>query len=195
MLSVLLATVAVLLSGCRATTVHSHIGPEASGFPPGATLVVVPFENLSNNRNAGLVATDLATSVLLAQAYFRMQEVGEVQDDEDVRFRRLETTPWERQLGANAVAAAAVGRSCKVDCVLTGSVGEYGFVDGFGETATVGMSVRLVDSASAQVVWSGSLSRRVGSVAFSEESAHRLAHQVLSDLLGQMEADLRQLNE
>jgi hypothetical protein len=183
MLSMLLATVVALLSGCRATTAHTHISPEASGFPPGATLVVVPFENLSNNRNAGLVATDLATSVLLAQAYFSVQEVGQVQDDESVRFRRLETTPWERQLGANAIAAAAVGRSCQADCVLTGSVGEYGFVDGFGETATVGMSVRLVDSATAQVVWSGSLSRRVGSVAFSEESAHRLAHQVLKRAL------------
>lgn len=191
----LLLSAAILLSGCRATTSHTHLSSEASKVPPGATLAIVPFENLSNSRNAGLVATDLAASILLAQGYFRVKEVGEVQEDEAVRFRRLETTTWERQLGVNPVAAAAVGRSCKADCVLTGSVGEYGFVDGFGETATVGLNVRLVESATAQVLWSGSLSRRVGSVAFSEESAHRLAHQVLADLLGVMESDLRELNE
>ena len=63
-------------------------------------------------------------------------------------------------------------------------------MDGFGETATVGISLRLVRSTDAEVVWAGSLSRRVGTVAFSEESAHRLAHQVLRDLLDQMERDL-----
>jgi TolB-like protein len=87
-------------------------------------------------------------------------------------------------------AAAAVGRALKTDYVLAGSVGEYGFVDGFGETATVGFNVRLVHSAEADVVWAGSLSRRVSTVAFSQESAHRLAHQVLQDLLGQMIRDL-----
>lgn len=186
---------AALLIGCRATTSHTHISPAASQLAPQSTVVVVPFENLSNNRNAGLAVTDLASSILFAHDYLAVLEVGALQDNPDTRFRRLETSPWDRQLGANPVAAAAVGRASKADCVLTGSVGEYGFVDGFGETATVGITVRLVRSDTAEVLWAGSLSRRVGSVAFSEESAHRLAHQVLSDLLGTMIQDLRAVSE
>jgi len=151
----------------------------------------VPFENLSSSRNAGLAATDLAISILFAQDYFQVFDVGILQDDPEIRFRRLEITPWEREMGANPSAAATVGRAQNTDYVLAGSVGEYGFIDGFVETATVGITVRLARSNTGEVVWSGSLSRRVASVAFSEESAHQLTQQVLSDLFDLLLADLQ----
>ena len=173
----------LLLAGCSATTVHTRIRPGTAPILRHSTLAVVPFENLSANRNSGLAVTDLASSVLFAQDYFQLVEVGVLQDESAVKLRRFEISPWERQLGVNPAAAAMVGRSLKADYVLAGSLGEYGFVDGFGETAAVGITVRLVRSSDAEVLWAGSLSRRVGSVAFSEESAHRLAHQVLEDLL------------
>lgn len=189
-LLLLLLPLALAFAGCQATTRNTHLRPEAVLIPPGSTIAVVPFENLSSSRNAGLALTDLATSVLYAHDYFRVLEVSALQDDRDVRFRRLEISPWERQLSINTAAAAAAGRSLKSDSVLTGCVGEYGFVDGFGETAAVSLSVRLVRSTDAEVVWAGALSRRVSSFAFSEESAQRLAHQILRELLGRMVSDL-----
>ncbi len=187
---VLLVAVVVGLSGCRATTRNTRLRPEAVLLPPGSTLAVVPFENLSSSRNAGLAVTDLAASVLYAHDYFRVLEVSSLQDDPEVRFRRVETAPWERQLGVNPAAASAVGRALKADCVLAGVVGEYGHVDGFGETAAVSLTVRLVRSPNAEVVWAGSSSRRVSSFAFGEESAQRLAHEILRDLLARMVRDL-----
>jgi TolB-like protein len=183
----------VLLAGCQATSFHAGLSPQAQPVPQGSTLGVAPFENLSPNRHAGLAAADLASSILIAQGYFHVVEVGMVQDDPSTRLRRLELTPWERQLGVNPIAAAAVGRSLKADYILAGAVGEYGFVDGFGETATVGVTLRLVRSATGEVIWAGSMSRRVNGAAFSEESAHRLTHRVMNDLLKRLVVDLQKL--
>jgi hypothetical protein len=69
-------------------------------------------------------------------------------------------------------------------------VGEYGFVDGFGETANVGMTLRLVRVADGAVAWAGSLSRRAACGAFSEESVHRLGHEVLRELLEALMSEL-----
>jgi TolB-like protein len=187
----LLTIASVLLAGCRATTVHSRRNPDAEPVPPNPTLVVLPFENLSPSRNAGLAAAELSISILFENGFFKMVDASQVASTNNVQFRALETTPWERQLAFNAVSTAAAGRATGADYTLTGSIGEFGFVDGFGETATVGITLRLVDNTTSTVTWSGSLSRRVASVAFSEESTHRLAHQVLADLITRMTSDLR----
>jgi hypothetical protein len=47
--------------------------------------------------------------------------------------------------------------------------------------------VRVEDGA---VAWAGSLSRRAACGAFSEESVHRLAHEVLCELFDAMLRDL-----
>jgi TolB-like protein len=182
---------AFLTAGCVTRTVTSGTRPDAPAPAQDATIAVVPFENLSYNRNAGLVLTDLATSVLYSQGQPRVVEVSRLSEDVNVRFRRLETLPWERQLGVNTAAAAAVGRALDTQWVLAGSVGEYGFVDGFGETASVGLSLRLVRVEDEQVVWAASLSRRAACSAFHEDSVHRLAHAVLRDLLRRMTRELK----
>jgi polysaccharide biosynthesis protein PelC len=178
-----------LMGGCVTRTISTGTRYDPPGPGPEATLAVVPFENLSRHRNAGLILTDLAASALYAQQRFHVVEVSRLMDDESVRFRRLETAPWERQVGVNTAAAAVVGRALSAEWVLAGSVGEYGFVDGFGETANVGLTLRLVRVADEHVFWAGSLSRRAACSAFNEDSVHRLAHAVLRDLLDRMVRD------
>src|SRR3989442_1460815 len=123
--------------GCGTTTLTT--GRRSDLSPPllGAKIAVVPFENLSHSRNAGLIMTDLATTALYAEDYFHVVEVSSLAEDKETRFRRFDISPWERQLGVNTAAAAEIGHSLKTDWVLAGSVGEYGFIDGFGETANV----------------------------------------------------------
>jgi TolB-like protein len=180
----------LLAASCASRTVTAAWRAGASPPAPQATLAVVPFENLSHNRNGGLILTDLATSVVYARNDFRVTEVSRLNDETAIKLRRLDVSPWERQVGLNTETALEVGRALKTDWVLVGSVGEYGFVDGFGETANVGLSLRLVKVESGEVVWAGSLSRRAACGAFSEESVHRLAHEVLVDLLNQMFRDI-----
>jgi TolB-like protein len=174
-----------LVTGCSTTTLTT--GKPVGG---GASLVVVPFENLSNQRHAGLILTDLATTILHLSPAFEVQEVSPAAAEETLRLRRLETDPWERQVGMNTAAAIEVGAALKTTYVLAGSVGEYGFVDGFGETANVGITLRLVRVEDGEVAWAGSLSRKAATTAFNEESIHRLAHRVLVELLGRLEREL-----
>jgi len=176
----------VLMSGCSTSTITAGAKPGATLPSPGASMAVVPFENLSNQRHAGLIMTDLATTILHVESSFQIKEVSGLSDNEDIRLRRLETDPWERQVGLNTTTAVQVGKELAVDYVLAGSVGEYGFVDGFGETANVGITLRLVNVTSGQVVWAGTLSRKASSPAFNDESVHRLAHEVLLNLLRKM---------
>ncbi len=174
-----------LLTGCSTTTLTS--GKHIAG---GKSVAVVPFENLSNHRHAGLIMTDLATTILHVSPKFDVHEVSAASGESEVRLRRLETDPWERQVGVNTAAAAEVGAALETEFVLAGSVGEYGFVDGFGETANVGVTLRLVQVAGAKVVWAGAVSRKAATTAFNEESVHRLAHQVMVELLATMEREL-----
>jgi TolB-like protein len=188
-----LALTAVMATSCATRTLSTSHSPGAPLPPPGASLAVVPFENLSHHRNAGLILTDLATTLVYAQKRFNVIEVSQVANDE-TRFRHLDVSPWERQLGVNTAAAAQVGAALKAEWVLAGSVGEYGFVDGFGETAAVGVTLRLVRVEDGAVSWAGSLSRRAACGAFSEESVHRLGHEVLDELLQAMIEDLKRPN-
>lgn len=183
----LVALVLTFASGCSTTTVTA--GRHQTG---AKSITVVPFENLSSHRHAGLIMTDLATTILHVSPAFDVREVSAATNDENLRLRHLETDPWERQVGINTAAAVKVGKELKTDYVLAGSVGEYGFVDGFGETADVGLTLRLVDVNIGDVVWAGSLSRKAATTAFSEESVHRLAHQVLVELLATMERETAQ---
>jgi TolB-like protein len=175
-----------LLAGCASRTATSAWQPDAKLPEAGSSVAVVPFENLSSSRNAGLILTDLATSLLYADRAFKVVEISGLADDKDLVLRRMEIAPWERQVGLNTATAASVGKALQTDYVLVGSVGEYGFVDGFGETATVGVNLRLLRVEEETVVWAGALSRRASCTAFSEESVHRLSHEVLRELLGQM---------
>lgn len=182
----LLAIVAtVVTTGCSTTTLTT--GKHAPG---GTSIAVAPFENLSNHRHAGLILTDLATTLLHVSPKFDVREVSDPELDKDIRLRRLETDPWERQIGVNTATAAQLGAALEVSHVLAGSVGEYGFVDGFGETANVGLTLRLVKVETGEVVWAGAMSRKAATTAFNEESVHRLAHQVLVELLGRMEGEI-----
>jgi TolB-like protein len=187
------ALTAGLTTACATRTLSTS---HTSGSPvptSGATLAVVPFENLSHHRNAGLILTDLATTLVYAQKRFNVIEVSQI-NDHDTKLRHLDISPWERQLGVNTAAAVQVGAALKAEWVLAGSVGEYGFVDGFGETATVGVTLRLVRVEDGAVSWAGSLSRRAACGAFSEESVHRLGHEVLTELLHAMIEDLKRPN-
>ncbi len=181
----------LITPGCATRTLTSS-RPIGAPIPAsGSSLAVIPFENLSHNRNAGLILTDLATTLVYSEARFRVVEVSNNNTgDAKPKLRRLEISPWEEQLGLNTAAAVEVGRSLKADWVLAGSVGEYGFVDGFGETANIGINLRLVRVEDGVVGWAGSLSRRAACGAFSEESVHRLGHEVLRDLLEKMNRDI-----
>jgi hypothetical protein len=98
--------------GCATRTLTTARPADAPIPANGASLVVVPFENLSHNRNAGLILTDLATTLVYLQNRFRVIEVSRMRDAE-TRLRQLEVSPWENQVGLNTASAVRVMGSVK----------------------------------------------------------------------------------
>lgn len=184
--AILAGVLAVLVAGCVSRSISTDSGRLTTPPAGRESIAVVPFENLSHSRNAGLILTDLASSILYAQDRFRIVEVSRLNDDKDAKLRRFDITPWQRQLGVNTAAGVAIGKILQVDWVLVGSVGEYGFVDGFGETANVGGNLRLVHVSDEQVVWASAFSKRAAVSAFSQDSVHRLTQEVLNEQLTRM---------
>jgi TolB-like protein len=182
----LIGALAVLAVSCASSSMSTDSGRLATPPADRESIAVIPFENLSHSRNAGLILTDLASSILYAQERFRIVEVSRLNDDKEAKLRRFDITPWQRQLGVNTAAGVAIGKILQVDWVLVGSVGEYGFVDGFGETANVGGNLRLVHVSDEQVVWASAFSKRAAVSAFSQDSVHRLTQEVLNEQLTRM---------
>ncbi|MCF7709164.1 MAG: CsgG/HfaB family protein [Verrucomicrobia bacterium] len=185
-----LTSATVFMSGCAYSTTTSAVPLNKETARGAPSIAVAPFENLSTYKNAGLAVTDLANTLLYAQKHFRVVEVSSLQKTDTTEFRNLETVPWEKQLGANTAIGIELGKRLETDYILAGSIGEYGFIDGFGENANVAINLRLVEVDSGAVKWTGSMSRRVCTPAFNEESVHKLAHNVLIDLLDRMDAEI-----
>ncbi|HUL51069.1 MAG TPA: hypothetical protein VLU94_00650 [Candidatus Nitrosotalea sp.] len=186
MKSFLLLALSLCAAGCASSSLTTDSGRMTAPPQGRESIAVVPFENLSHSRNAGLIMTDLASSILYTQDRFHVVEVSRLDDDKDAKLRRFDITPWQRQLGVNTAAGVAVGRDLGVDWVLVGSVGEYGFVDSFGETANVGGNLRLVHVSDEQVVWASAFSKRAAVSAFSQDSVHRLTQEILTEQLNRM---------
>src|SRR5262245_4793563 len=101
---------AVLIAGCASSSMSTDSGRLAAPPADRESIAVIPFENLSHSRNAGLIMTDLASSILYAQDRFRIVEVSRLNDDKEAKLRRFDITPWQRQLGVNTAAGVAIGK-------------------------------------------------------------------------------------
>ena len=78
-------------------------------------------------------------------------------------------------------SAQRIGRLLQVSHVLQGSVTEYRYKPGLSETPAVGVTARLVEVASGEVVWSASHAR-LGSSWIREDGLARVAQQVAHDM-------------
>jgi TolB-like protein len=76
-----------------------------------------------------------------------------------------------------------------VSHVLQGSVIEYRYKPGLSETPAVGVTARLVDVASGEVVWTASYAR-VGSSWLREEGLARVAQQVANGMAAHLSGAL-----
>jgi len=74
-----------------------------------------------------------------------------------------------------------VGRLLQVSHVLQGSVTEYRYKPGLSETPAVGLTARLVEVTSGEVVWTASYAR-VGTSWFREDGLARVAQQVTHEM-------------
>jgi TolB-like protein len=110
-------------------------------------VALLPFENLSGREDQGRLFTYAFLSALGKSDGVEIVDLGAVEAlVENLRIRTT-ASPSREQM-------AAIGESLQVRYVMLGSVLEAGTIrTADGDTPTAGVSLRLVDVASARVVW------------------------------------------
>jgi TolB-like protein len=167
-----LVVAAALLTvfGC-ASTVQEWVKPGAGRV---GRIAVLPFENQTTALRAGQAAADLLVTELLATGAMAVMDPSEAAD----LLRRENLDPAD---AGRLPSAQRIGRLLQVSHVLQGSVTEYRYKPGLSETPAVGVTARLVETASGEVVWSASYAR-LGSSWIREDGLGRVAQQVAHDM-------------
>ena len=148
------------------------------------TVAVVPFENLTNHPNAGIIVAELLATELYHQGTFRLMEGTELR-------RQLEGRDIDLAKVGVTMAAGQLAAGLGVDAVVVGSVSEYGYQHGLHEEPTVGINLRLVSACDGEVLWAASHSETGGGVLRRDsvnEAAQRAVLEMVVELNRRLDA-------
>jgi TolB-like protein len=176
--TVLLAIGVLPLLGC-ASAVQEWVKPGAGHV---TRVAVLPLENQTSSLRAGQAVTDLVVSQMLATGAIAVMDPSEVAD----LLRRENLDPAD---AGRLPSAQRIGRLLQVSHVLQGAVTEYRYKPGLSETPAVGVTVRLVDVASGEVVWTASHAR-LGSSWLREDGLARVAQRMAHDMAAHLASAL-----
>lgn len=139
------------------------------------TVAVIPFENLTNHPNAGLIAAQLMSTELYDRGVFELQEESKTRK----LLAELKIDP--ARLTDIAAAQQAAGL-LEVDALVIGSVSEFGYQHGLREEPVVGLNARLISGKTGRVLWVSSHSA-AGSGYLSRSSLNATAQRVVSAMV------------
>lgn len=164
----LIIAIVAFCGGCA-----SHYGNEqASGkalSDNAIKLAVLPFQNVSESRDSGLIVSDTLANQLYALGKFAVVTPEMV-------TKRLEERETESLWPEEA------GRLFGTRYILTGRVTEYTYKAGVGETPVIGVTARLIDTSSGAVLWSATQTWTGGGNWFQEDSLSRLTVMLCKNL-------------
>lgn len=179
----LFALFALLAFGCAGQSVSIYAIPGAD-LRAKRSVAIMPLANLTTHPSAGQIISDLLYTELRTVHSFHLLENTEVWSkmagkDQDVEEAAL--TQRARQLGSDL----------GVDAVVFGAVTEYRYKRGLDEEPAVGVTLRLMDVKSGQVLWVATVSRVGGCDLFCKDSLSRSAQSVCRDMAEDLNASIR----
>ena len=151
-----LAVAMLMATGCAGRTYHD---PNMD-FGIIKSVAVMPFANLSKDREAGERVRDVFSNMLLATGAVYVLPPGEV-------ARGASRAGISNSAVPSSEEAVKLANVLKVEGVITGVVREYGEVRS-GSTAAniVSFSVQMMETQTGKVVWSASSSK--GGIGISD---------------------------
>jgi TolB-like protein len=168
----MLSACAALESGLESVGLFDEAAPK-----PVMSVAVLPFENLTPQRTAGIVISKLFYTELFGQERINLVEENAVRNflkTNNVNTDRLSDNSSVQELGAQM----------KADRLVLGSVSRYGNGDDLFSEPAVAISVQLVDVHSGKVLWAESRTDVVSSFFWSNErSIEGLAQELVEDLV------------
>ncbi len=177
--AVILGAMIALLSACAAleSSMESLGLLDESAPKPVMTVAVLPFENLTPQRTAGLVISKLFYTELFGEETVNLVEENSVRSwlkNNDINVDRL----------SDSISAQELGSKIKADRLVLGSVSRYGNGDDLFSDPAVAISVQLVDVHSGKVLWAQSRTDVVSNFFWSSErNVEGLAQEIVEDLV------------
>ncbi len=148
-LPLLLAAGVLLAAGCSGNPEPTRFTNPNFDFGFVTRVAVLPFQNLSSDRQAGARATRLMITELLATGALDVVEPGEVEAALG-KFGTRVTDPSKEQV-------IALGEQLGVQALILGSVTQSDLVRSGGSTIpVVGLDVHMVEAETGAPVWAAS---------------------------------------
>jgi TolB-like protein len=143
-------------------------------------VAVLPFYNISDNKNAGYIVANAYVAEFFKSGRFRVEEPGNVRQ---FMIQEHIDTIGEMELDRLKI----LGRRLKVDAVVVGTVEEFN--DGRrGGVPVVSVTARMVEADSGRVVWSAQNKRKGDDYAIvfglgEERTVTGLARKVVKEMV------------
>ena len=173
----------VLMTGCSRHLYQSqdHVMPSSRIYHT-ISVALLPFENLTTHRNAGIIAEQMIMTEFLQRRVFNLVEETEVR-----HWLILNKINMDKL--SDVAYAQKIGVDMGVDAIMIGSVSEYGYQHGLNEEPTVGFNVRLVRVEDAEILWASSHTA-VGRDYWGRESMNHTAQLVAKTMVDRLVMDI-----
>jgi TolB-like protein len=149
------------LAGCAGSLPVTKFTNPNFDFSFLERVAVLPFENLSADRQAGFRATRLMITELLASGAVDVVEPGEVQ----AALLKLPDFQPGRAISPSTTQVVALGKSLRVQALIVGSVPQSELVgSGAVRLPVVTLDVHMVETETGATVWAATHTERAGSV-------------------------------
>jgi len=158
-IALLLAT-EVALSGCGGTMKATQFTNPNFNFAFLQRVAVLPFDNQSNDRQAGPRATRLTITELLASGAVEVVEPGEVQ----MALNQVTGTALGRSVLPSTEQVISLGKTLKVQGLIIGTVTQSESLrSGSVPIPVVTLDMHMVETETGATVWATTHSEKGGS--------------------------------
>ena len=146
----LLATVSFAIAACGSSMKATQFSNPGFNFAFVERVAVLPFENLSNDRQAGLRATRLTITELLASGALDVVEPGEVQ----AALIQSGTFQVGRTPIPSTEQIVSLGQALEVQALILGTVTQSeNLRSGNVPVPVVTLDLRMVEAETGATVW------------------------------------------
>lgn len=153
--AIVLTLVSIAIAGCSSNPEPTSFINPRFNFGFVERIAVLPFENLSADRQAGARATRLMVTELLATGAAEVVEPGEVQAALDALGPRIVRPSTEQ--------VVALGESLDVQAVILGTVNQSESIrSGSRSIPVVSLDVHMVETETGAAVWASAATTRSG---------------------------------
>lgn len=175
---ILILLASVLVAGCASIRGNEQF-TGVTGDEKKVRIAVMPFRSAPDVRESGRIISDILANQLhaLGRYFIVAPEVVEnrlaEQDDE-------------------FLSPAKAGELSGAPYIIEGSVAEYTYKAGVGETPVVGITARLIKASSGEILWSATRTGTGGGSWFHEESLSRLTVMVCKEIADRLNIFLQE---